>query len=72
MVVPVLIGNWILRNWVKGSSPGRKLSKGALAIIVSSFIARRIYQNVKRKRNKRKMEIKRQEVAARKKNLEER
>jgi len=72
MVVPVLIGDWILRNWVKGSSPGRKLSKGALAIIVTSFIARRIYQNVKRKRNKRKMEKKRQEVAARKKNLEER
>ena len=72
MVVPVLIVEGMLRSCVKGSSPGKQLSKGALAVIVTSFIVRRIYHNVKRRRNKRKMEKKRQEVVARKKNLEER
>lgn len=61
-----------LRCWVQNSSHGRQLSKGALAVIVTSFIARRIYHNVKKRRNKKKMQKKREELAARKKNLEER
>jgi len=60
-----------LRYLVQGNS-GRHLSKGVLALIVSSFIARKIYHNVKKRGNKRKMEKKREEVAARKRNLEER
>ena len=61
-----------LRCWVQNSPHGRQMSKGALAVLVTSFIVRRIYQNVKKRRNKKKMKKKRDELASRKKNLEER
>jgi len=48
------------------------MSKGAVAFLVASFVAQKLYQHVKKRRNTRKMQKKRLEILQRKKNLEER
>merc|ERR1711892_124429 len=60
-----------LKTWVENSPHGKQMTKGAVAVIVTSFVVKKIYQQIKRNRNKDKMKKKRAELAARRKNLEE-
>ena len=46
--------------------------KALAAAILTYFVSQRIYQNAKKRRNKKKMQMKRDELTVRKKNLEDR
>jgi len=60
-----------LKRLVMDSPHGRPLTKGAAAVIVTSFIVRRIYLHIRKRKNKEKTKRKKAELATRKKNLEE-